>query len=278
MRLFKKHNFDQIQSYELGWSLFGSPLMTVYCYVFGDVMMDTAQSHMQKEILQIASDHNIRRVYLTHYHEDHSGNANAIKQRLKADIYGCDKTIRKMTSSLKILPYQKYMWGKATPVNIEPAPPNKIETIFGEMVSVYTPGHSKDHTSYLIKDEGILFSGDLYLGEKIKYFRSDEDMGSQIESLKKILSLDFETLLCSHSPKRKNGKNYIQSKLDFLENLYGNITLLWEQGIPEKQIFRSLKLKEDYLTKLICFGNVSMFNGVRSAIKHYQLKSQKNVS
>ena len=271
MRLLKTHNFDQIQAYELGWSLLGAPLMTVYCYVFDNIMIDSAQSHMENEILKIASDSNIRRVYLTHYHEDHSGNAKAIKEQLNADVYGHKITIEKMTTPIRILPYQKYIWGKAKPLKIKPVP-QKIETALGEMTPVYTPGHSKDHVSYFIESRGILFSGDLYLGDKIKYFRSDENMGLQIESLKRIQLLDFDMLLCSHAPKRKDGKTHIQRKLDFLQNLYGDIIFLWEKGIPEKQIFLSLNLKEDYLTKLICFGNVSMFNGVRSAISHYKLK------
>ncbi|WP_022664157.1 MBL fold metallo-hydrolase [Desulfospira joergensenii] len=277
MRLFKTDTFDQIQAYELGWSLIGSPLMTVYCYVFDDVMMDTAQSHMQEEALEIASHHNIRRIYLTHYHEDHSGNAHAIKQTLDTEVYGHKITMEKMKAQCKILPYQKYMWGKAAPVNIKPVP-KKIETALGEMIPVHTPGHSKDHLSYLIKDKGILFSGDLYLGTQIKYFRSDENIGDQLESLKKILSLDFQMLLCSHAPKREQGKERIKRKLDFLQNFYGNIILLWEKGIPEKQIFTSLQLKEDYFAKFICCGDVSMFNGVRSVIRHYKSENKKIVS
>ena len=109
MRLFKTHTFDQIQAYELGWSLLGSPFMTVYCYVFGDVMMDTAQSHMQKEALRIASEHKVRHIYLTHYHEDHSGNANAIKQTQNADVYGHKITIEKMTAPLNILTFPKHI-------------------------------------------------------------------------------------------------------------------------------------------------------------------------
>jgi hypothetical protein len=124
---------------------------------------------------------------------------------------------------------------------------------------------------YYIKNEGVIFSGDLYLGDKIKYFRADEDIGTQIASLQKVLSLDFEILLCSHSPKRKNGKQHIQRKLDFLQNFYGNIISLWENGLSEKQIFSSLDLKENYHTKIICFGDVSLFNGVKSAIRHYNL-------
>jgi glyoxylase-like metal-dependent hydrolase (beta-lactamase superfamily II) len=145
----------------------------------------------------------------------------------------------------------------------------------GEMIPVYTPGHSIDHNSYLIKNEGVLFSGDLYLGDRIKYFRSDENIGAQIDSLKKVLSYDFEVLLCGHSPKRKNGKQRIQRKLDFLQNLYGNIVSLWEKGLPEKQIFTSLNLKENYIAKTICFGDVSLFNGVKSAIRHYKSKKER---
>lgn len=277
MRLFKQHSYDQIKSYELGWSLIGSPLMTVHCYVFGDVMMDTGQSHMQKEVLKIASENSIKRVYLTHYHEDHSGNANSINRLLCAEIFGHEKTIEKMRMPFKILPYQKYMWGKATPTDVKLAP-QKIDTLLGKMIPVYTPGHSKDHTSYFIKNKGIVFSGDLYLSDKIKYFRSDENIGEQIESLKKLLSLDFEVLLCCHSPKRKNGKQHIKKKLDFLENLYGNIILLWNKGMLEKQIFRSLNLKENYFAKSICFGDVSMFNSIRSAICHYTSVNEKSVS
>ena len=238
-------------------------------------MVDTGQSHMEKEALWIASNHHIKRIYLTHHHEDHSGNAEAIKQQLNAHIYGHPITMDKMSVPFKILPYQKYVWGKATPSTVKEVPA-KIETALGEMIPMHTPGHSEDHTCYFVKDAGVLFSGDLYLGDKIKYFRSDEDMGSQIESLKKLLSLDFQTLLCSHSPKQKNGKAHLKRKLDFLQNLYGNIVLLWEKGVSEKQIFNALHLKEDYFIKYFCFGDVSMINGVRSAIRHHQSREKKN--
>ena len=94
-------------------------------------------------------------------------------------------------------------------------------------------------------------------------------MGTQILSLKKILELDFDILLCSHYPKLENGKRRIKSKRAFLEELHGNIIKFYEKGYSEKQIFKVLKLKEDYFVKYFCFGNVSMLNGVRSVLRHY---------
>ncbi|MCP4670281.1 MAG: MBL fold metallo-hydrolase [Desulfobacula sp.] len=273
MRICKKYDFKGIQGFKLGCSLFGPPMMTVYCYTFGDVMIDTGFAHMQKETLGIAKHYNIKRIFLTHHHEDHSGNAATIKREVDADVYGNCLTIQKMFVPFKILPYQKYMWGDTTPLTIKAFPEN-IETDMGVMIPVHTPGHSKDHTVYYIKDAGVLFSGDLYLGDKIKFFRVDEDLGLQISSLKKILTLDFQTLLCAHHPKLDHGKNHIENKLEFLEELYGNIVELREKGYSQRQIFKTLSLKEDLFIKYFCFGNVSMINGVKSVIQHHEKQSK----
>ncbi len=269
MRVYKSYNFKGIKGFKLGWSMFGPPMMIVYCYAFDDLMVDTGQSHMQKQVIEIAENNNIKRIFLTHHHEDHSGNAAAIKKLLGVQVFGHPLTKEKMKTKFSILPYQKYVWGNTTPLKLKILP-EKIETGFGDMTSVHTPGHSKDHTVYLLKESGVLFSGDLYLADKIKFFRSDENMGIQIESLKKVLKLPFDTLLCNHYPKLKHGKKRIKMKLGFLEDLYGNIVILWEKGYSEKQIFKELKLNEDYFTKYFCFGNVSMINGVRSAVRHHK--------
>jgi len=269
MRVYETYNFKGIKGYKLGWSFLGPPLMTVYCFTFGDVMVDTGQSHMQKQALEIAGAGNIKRIFLTHHHEDHSGNAAVIKKMLNVSVFGHPLTTEKMKQRFSILPYQTYVWGKSNPLKVDMLP-EKIETVLGDMTCVHTPGHAKDHTVYLLENKGVLFSGDLYLADKIKFFRSDEDMGIQIESLKKILKLEFQTLLCSHYPKREHGKKRMERKLGFLEDLYGNIILLHEKGYSEKQIFKGLKLKEDYFIKYFCFGNVSMINAVRSAVRHYE--------
>jgi glyoxylase-like metal-dependent hydrolase (beta-lactamase superfamily II) len=271
MQICKPADFGNIKGFKLGWAPLGPPLMTVYCYRLGDLLIDTGQAHMGAAVLQIAREHNIRRIFLTHHHEDHSGNAAALKQHCRARIYGHPLTKRKMKTGFRILPYQTYVWGRSAPLEVDPFPEN-IDTVQGQMVPIPTPGHSKDHTAFFLPEAGVLFSGDLYLADTIKYFRVDENVGTQIDSLKSILALDFHTLLCSHFPKLENGKQRIKQKLAFLETLYGNIINLWEKGYPERKIFRNLDLKEDYFTKAFCFGNVSMLNGVRSVVRHHKTK------
>lgn len=276
MRVCNPYEFPgSIKAIHLGWAPVGPPMMSVYVYVLGDLMVDTGQAHMGREALDIARENRVNRIYLTHHHEDHSGNAALICRETGARVFGHAGTRKKMAAPYRILPYQKYVWGASTPVTVNLLP-KEIETDLGPMIPIHTPGHSRDHTSYFLPDQGIVFPGDLYLGDRIKFFRIDEDLGDEVASLKKIAALDFDVLLCSHNPRLKKGKDHIKAKLDFLGNLYESIVDLYRQGYNEKEIFSRLRLREDHFTKWFCFGNVSMMNGVRSAVRHYETQNQNN--
>jgi glyoxylase-like metal-dependent hydrolase (beta-lactamase superfamily II) len=271
MRLIKSCNFGDVKAYELGWSPFGHPMLTVYLFVVDDLMVDTGLRHMCREVLEIAGDSGIREAVLTHHHEDHSGNAAALKDTLNVTVYGHPLSVSKMKSPYNILFYQHYVWGKTVPLQMA-AVPEVVETTNFKLKPIHTPGHSRDHVVYLEPERGILFSGDLYLSDRIKYFRADEVISDQIESLKKVLHLDFDTLLCSHYPKPAKGKERIAKKLQFLEQLHGDIRKFWEKGYGEKQIFREMGLKEQHFIKWFCFGNVSMQNVVHSAIRSFEAR------
>ena len=269
MKLVKTCRFGDVKGYELGWSPFGYPWMTVYIYVVDDLMIDTGLRHMQNEVIGIAGAGKVQKTLLTHHHEDHSGNAAALKDTFGISVYGHPVTVSKMKSDFRILPYQHYMWGKTVPLEMAVVP-EMTETTNFKLKTIHTPGHSRDHVVYFEPDRGIVFSGDMYLSDRIKYFRADEVIIEQIESLKKIMRLDFDALLCSHHPKPTKGKERIAKKLRFLEDLYGSIRRIWEKGFEEKQIFRELGLKEQHFIKWFCFGNVSMRNMVRSAIRSFE--------
>jgi glyoxylase-like metal-dependent hydrolase (beta-lactamase superfamily II) len=265
MKICRKTTFGEVVAYELGWAPLGRPFMTVYLYRVGRFLIDTGQSLMRKEVLQLVNTFPIEAVLLTHYHEDHSGNASAVKRQRNVPVLGHPSTVLKMKKGFKILPYQVYFWGKAEPLSMDPLP-NLVEGVSIRLEPIHTAGHSKDHMVYLESNRGWLFSGDLYLADSVKYFRADEKIGDQITSLKKVLTLDFESLFCSHRPRPKKGKEHIRRKLQFLEDMYGKVSALSGEGLGEKEIMVKLKLKEAHLVKLFCLGNVSMVNAVRSVI------------
>lgn len=269
MRFVKDSRFGDVKAYELGWSPLGHPMMTVYLYVADDLMVDTGLAHMRQAVLGIAENAGIQRAVLTHHHEDHSGNAASLKNLLGVTAYGHPLTVSKMRTGFNIFPYQYYMWGKSKPFEMS-AVPEMVETEHFRLKPIHTPGHSRDHVAYLEAEKGILFAGDLYLSDRIKYFRADEIVLDQIESLKKILRFDFDMLLCCHHPKPTGGKEHIKRKLQFLEDLCGGIRIAWERGFSEKQIFHEMGLKEQQFIRWFCFGNVSMKNVIRSTVRSFE--------
>jgi glyoxylase-like metal-dependent hydrolase (beta-lactamase superfamily II) len=265
-KFIQEHDFGDITGFEVGYAPLGSPLMNVLFYQVEDLLLDTGQSHMDKTVLSLLNERRISRIFLTHHHEDHSGNASLISQQKNIPVFAHEETAKKLSAGFKIMPYQMLLWGKAAPVEALKLP----EVIEGERVTlipVHTPGHSRDHTVYYEKERGWLFSGDLYLGSRIKFFRADENIHETISSLKKVLKLDFDHLFCGHNPKLKEGKKYIKEKHDYLENLCGEIRKLGEKGFTVKEIKKALSRKEDLFVYLLTFGNASFSNLVKSALK-----------
>jgi glyoxylase-like metal-dependent hydrolase (beta-lactamase superfamily II) len=266
MKICRKKKFGPVTAYQLGYSPIGPPLMSVHMYVVDTVVIDTAQRRMRAEVIGLLKDHKtIERVLLTHYHEDHSGNAAPIRRTFSVEVLGHPLTAEKMNGELNILPYQHLVWGKACQVPVTPLS-GCIDTGGYRFIPVHTPGHSKDHTVYLETRNGWLFSGDLYLGDRIKYFRSDENFSDQINSLKTVLTLDFSALFCGHHPIPKGGKARLAAKLAFLEDFYGRVMDLNRKGLTESEIIARLDLKQDRLVKWVTLGNACFANMVRSVL------------
>jgi glyoxylase-like metal-dependent hydrolase (beta-lactamase superfamily II) len=263
-RHFHKQQFGDVRGYNSGIGLSGPPLMTAWCYRIDGVLIDTGIRHLRTAILDCVREDKPDFMLITHYHEDHSANAGAIRKALGVPAYGNPLTVKKLSAPSKILPYQHLMWGKSDPVDLAIHQPVH-DSGRGRFRPIHTPGHSKDHTAYLEENRGYLFSGDLFLGERIKYFRADENLGEQISSLRRILAYDFDALFCAHRPLMKNGKEAIRNKLDFLENFYGSVKRLKDNGMRLGDITRHLDRHQDRLVKWLTMNNASFANMVQSA-------------
>ena len=266
MHIAEQESYGPVTAYHLGFGPLGPPWMTVRCYRLGELLVDTGQSHMRGRLISLLAADPPETVVLTHHHEDHSGNAAAIRHRFGASVFSHPLTVEKLRRGFPIRTYQRYVWGPARPVSAKPLPA-MLEAAGRRLVPIYTPGHSKDHTAYLAPDEGWLFSGDLFLGERIKYFRADENFADQMASLRRVLALDFDVLFCAHRPMPRGGKAVLARKLLFLEEVYGRISDLRRRGHDEKTIIRILDPRCDRNVRAVTLGNVSFGCMVRSALK-----------
>lgn len=266
MNFIKTRKFGPIISWEMGFSYIGKPFMSVYCYAVDTVLIDTGQRHMGQVLMKAIEPIALERVYLTHHHEDHSGNAAFLTRDRSLPVFIHEAGMSKCSRGFSILPYQRLTWGKMTPF----APhtmPDIFETNRHKFRVLHTPGHSKDHCVFLVESEGWLFSGDLYLGDRIKYFRSNERIHDQIVSLRYVLEFDVESLFCAHRPIEKNARQHLKTKLDFLENFCGDVTYRATKGLSAEEILRDMQIRESWGIRLLTCGNVSLRNMVMSVLR-----------
>lgn len=267
MLTLKKKIFEQVEIYKFGYAPIGKPAMTVCCFWVDQLLIDTAQYNARKKVLKTFENKKIEQIALTHWHEDHIGNTADLYLQHRPTVFAHPFTTEKLHNGFKVLPYEQFMFGKIKPYPIPTQNfPEKICTEKFEFVPIHTPGHSEDHTVFLEPQQGWLFAGDLFVSTKIKYFRRGEDLGEQIESIKKLLQYDFEVIFCGHFPQLSNGKELFRKKLQYFEDFYGSVKKYYLQGLDSKAIMKAMHLKEVYWLKYATFSDVSVELMVQSVI------------
>lgn len=251
-----------------GISYFGHAPKPVYCYIVDDHLIDTGPSLARKKLTTIIQDLSIKKIILTHTHEDHSGNAAFFKNILNVQVYGHQKAVDIMAEGFSILPYQKLMFGPADVLKMEMLG-SKLKTEHCSFDVYHTPGHAPEHIVLHESSKGWLFAGDLYVGVRIKYFRKGESLHQQINSLRSISKLDFDTVFCGHSPVLKNGKKLILNKLAYFEELEASILHYHQQGYSIEEIMIRTGIKNERNVSIITFGDVKSEYLVRSVIENW---------
>jgi glyoxylase-like metal-dependent hydrolase (beta-lactamase superfamily II) len=240
--------------------------MTVYCWLFDNVLVDTGLGHMRNDVVAALDHERIDTILLTPSHEDHSGNAAALGRRHQAPVYAHPHTVRRVSRRFSMLPYRHLVWGQIQPLEALPLP-DSVTSSHSRFVPIPTPGHSIDHMSFWVEEQGALFSGDLYLGDRIKYFRENEDIGQELASLRRVLALDVGMLLCGHRPHPTGGRERLARKLAFLEEFVGEVGRLQARGLDAEAIIKKAGWREARLVKWFTFGDASLVNMVRSAMR-----------
>ncbi|UTA67624.1 MBL fold metallo-hydrolase [Emticicia sp. 21SJ11W-3] len=268
MQYLKHRKFADVELFRFGYAPIGKPWFNVYCFVFDHVLIDTAQAHCREKVKATFKDKRIEKILLTHFHEDHSGNVAALAIEHKAEVFAHAATQEKIKKGFGLHPYEKVLFGHITPYESHIHHfPAIIETPNHQLVPIYTPGHSDDHTVFLEPNKGWLFSGDLFVGIRIRVFRKGEKFWQQVASMKNILQYNFDVLFCGHHPRLKDGKQQLQAKLQYFEDFGGHARGLHQKGLPVKDIMRTMKLRENHLMRLLLSNDVSVRYMVEAALE-----------
>lgn len=238
--------------------------LNVYCFEIDGVLIDSGAASLLHKFKPFFQKANFDKIMITHDHEDHTGGAAFLQKMYNVPIYinrmsasGCED---KATYPL----YRKLFWGKREPFYATP-----IKETFESRHAIWdviaTPGHSADHLSFLNKETGQLFSGDLYVHPKTKVILRNECIPTTIASLKKILTYDFTELFCCHAGYVNDGRKALTKKLEYLVNFRSEVIQLHGQGFNEKAIMNKM-FKKKYPITYLSFGEWDSVHMIRSIL------------
>ena len=267
MKIKKQFNYENIQGFKFASQPIGKPKMFSHIYFIDGLLIDTGHRNMQKEILQEVSNLDVRQIFITHHHEDHTGNMDILQNHFQVPSYASSRCVEIMKKPPSISFAQRMTWGNRPPNFDLQVKENFIETENYRFELIPIPGHAIDMLALYERNQGWLFSADLWVNDFIRIFMRPESMKQQIESLKRVLKLDFEVLLCSHNPQFKDGKLKVKKKLVFLEYFYQTVANLHQKGFSPKAIIKEMKLKEDWSVRILSGGSLSTLNMIKSVIR-----------
>lgn len=272
MIISESFRHEEVVGLKFGYQPIGEPKLFSHIYFVDGLLIDTGQSNARSTITSEVEKLAVDQIFITHHHEDHTGNIAAIKELHGCDGYASERCCQIMEDPPKLSFAQKITWGdRASHSDLIP----KYETIKTNKFSfdiIPIPGHAPDMVALYEPNRQWLFSADLYINSYIDYMLTDESIADQIASTRKMLQLDFKEMFCSHKPQLKNGKQQLAKKLNFLESFYNDVSVLYQQGYSANEIFKNLKLKENWVVRILSGGKLSKLNMVKSVISDLERK------
>lgn len=234
----------------------------VYLYSIDGLLVDTGSQNLARDTIPFFNDCSPKQAVITHCHEDHTGMAYWLEKNRGTPIYVSPDSVNSTSKPPYIPIYRQCIWGSQRPFNSLPLG-SVVQTDKYAFDVIATPGHSTDHVVLHEKNQGWLFGGDIFLGIKQIMLRAQESVPTQIESLRAVLGLEFDTFFCGHGGTLTQGKRLIRQKLNYLEEMRAKVLDLSNKGLNPRQISHQLFPKKHPVTYL-SQGEVSSYNMVRS--------------
>lgn len=238
--------------------------MNIHFYLIDDILIDTGSALLGRSSIPFFRNNPIKAAALTHVHEDHSGMAAWLKNKLEIPVYLHEGDHAEAVYPVPLPLYRRLVWGKRKPFHATPFP-ECLKTENYKLDVIPSPGHSSNHVVFHEKNKGWLFTGDLYIGPRQYVAFHTENTLETIKSIKLLLELDWDTIFCSHSGVKTNGKERLKRKLDYLESISYQVKKLHNNGLTMEEINKYIFPKKN-LWEFVSRGEWSSYRLVSTAI------------
>ena len=196
-------------------------------------------------------------ILLTHYHEDHAGNAELVA-RSGIPLSASGATLAELRDPAPIRLYRRLTWGVTPPLR------SPVVAFEPEGLSLLpAPGHSRDHHVVWDSTTGTLFGGDLYLGVKVRVAHPGEDPYQLSRTLRDVAALGPARLFDAHRGFVDSPTPLLLSKADWIDETIAAIERRIAAGASDSAIVRDL-FDGESLPGYFSGGDYSRTNFVRA--------------
>jgi ribonuclease/clavin/mitogillin len=233
---------------------------SVSVYLTRGLLVDVGFPGVARDVDRLVDEHRPAGAIITHFHEDHAGNAELLAAR-GVPIVASSETLRLLRELPPVPAYRRLVWGTPRPLSSNASP---FES--AGLALLHLPGHSADHHVVWDAEHRTLFSGDLFLGVKVRVAHPHENPRVLAASARAAAALEPLRMFDAHRGLVANPTSALQAKARWLEDIIGRIDEKIAAGWSDRAIARELLGREEY-THYVSRGEMSRINLVR-AVRH----------
>ena len=232
--------------------------MDVSAYLVDGILIDSGFPRARDELARFLDERSVRGAMLTHYHEDHAGNAELLASR-GIPLLMHPITLERLRTPAGIRAYRRIVWGSPRSLPSSSTTPADLTPLR----FVFTPGHSPDHQIVWDPARETLFSGDLWLGVRARVMHSAENPYRIVESLRTAAALRPERMFDAHRGAVRDPAAALGAKISYLEETIAAIEAKIAAGWSDRAILRAV-LEGDEPVAVASRGEYSRMNFVRA--------------
>ncbi len=226
---------DQVTCIKTASPLGEQAIMWVYAYLVEDVLFDAGCANALSELQELTKKRSVRRVYVTHYHEDHYGGCAAFVPN--ADVFAGSITLESVHKPYSLPQFFQWVWGEPKPVKeAQKFEESNISVGKLNFEVVDLSGHCEEMFGFWEPEKGWFFSADAVpLPSRKQMAMPEENIPRMINRMKEIRDLDVKVLFDGHRGPIPNPRDHIETRINYLSQLQRRVLSMAETGktIPE---------------------------------------------
>lgn len=260
--MIQVRDFEQVTQFRMGRVVDGQVAYWCAAYLVDGLLIDTGCAHTAGELLAELRGRRVELVVNTHYHEDHTG-ANALLAReLGLELRAPAGSLEAIGQGYQLPPAREMVWGAFEPSHPQPLG-SEVLTGHHRFEVLATPGHSLDHVTLLEPEHGWAFVGDLWITDRPKTCRLEDDHNLTIDSLKRLRGSHPRVLFTGLGQIIEDAAGVLAGTIAYLEGERDRFLAMTARGLSPAEIVTAHYGRESSLHTMTS-GEISYENFVRS--------------